>query len=1127
MLIPLIAVFVIAMLPHAVLSSGPKRKPAVKPEILVLESYHPTHPWADRVTQGMLDYFKKSKKYNDCKFYFEYLDSKRHIGTEHLKIMADTLRHKYSKRKQPFDLVIVLDDNALNFLFEEGKTLFKNAPVVFCSVSCFDQSMRGQRQITGLVERIYPLQTVLTALKMKPGTRNLLIISDNITTTSKVFRRQTSKELAGLNKRIKIEYLPKMTLNELKQKLSQMPSDSIILLLNYSMDRNHRIISSLEAARMISDISNVPVFGVAKYYIGNGIVGGMLKDGYKEGEDVARLSMKVLSGENPNLLPIRASLTNHLIFDADELARLKIPRSNVPDNASIVNIKRTFIEKYREWIIIILAIILVEALIIGTLLVNRRKFLRSRIELAEVNENFSLFLSQLPASAMICSRQGEFLLANHAAERMFKVSSTEGLTLEDVCSEEFITEFHRLRGRSMCDGEAEFTYPGAISHNPEMIIRGTIFPLFRSDSNPVFGCIFSDVTRRVKDEIEIEDRSRRIQLATDAAGLEFWDWVISENVLYPVANREGGEANNKILRSSINNWTEAIHHQDRRMVKSEINRCFERPDQTFSAEFRFKDANSKWQWVSAVGIISERNEKNRPVRMAGCFREITTSKQSEEMLKQTQFAVDSAPEEIYYLDADGDFVYVNDYICRKTGYTRETLLTKNIRDVNPFFRIDDNWQEHWNKIRRQQLLVQETIHTSQDGNEYPVEADFYMVKSGNQELVCVCARDVTVQKRYEAELVEARDQAEESNRLKSAFLANISHEIRTPLNSIVGFSQLLSNKDLSEEERNRYLDLINGGSRQLMTMIADILDLSRLESGELEVFPVPTKVKDVLEEVYEHFDLRLKNENRVGMEFHLDLQDNNLMVLADPDRLKQVISSLLDNAFKFTSRGHVRVGCRLKNDKILFYVEDTGCGISEEMSKNIFEQFRQGSLSFTNKYRGIGIGLALCQELVEKMFGTISFKSFPDEGTTFSVELPAAVQGTVSAKEINDKIPTWPERTILIVDDNVDVRIFLQALLSVTSCKLIVASSGMEAVELCAQHKEINVVLLDLNMPKMSGIDTAAEIKKMRPDLPIIAQTAYYAPSEGRALLDQGFDGFLTKPIERDGLFAQLTKFIA
>ena len=1099
----------------------------MKPEILVLESYHPTQLWTESVNNGLLNVFKTSEDYDDSIFYFEYLDTERNPGGNHLKVMAVTLSHKYSRRTRPFDLVIAIGDNALDFLFNHGKELFPHAPVIFCSAGNFSQKLRSQRPVTGLSERVFPLKTVTEALKILPDTHNLLVISDNKTTRSRMFRLQAAKELASMDQRLNIEYLPVMTLAEVKKKLSKLPPSTIILLLSYNIDKNNRTISSIDFIKLIRESCKAPIFSVSKSHLGHGILGGMLKDGYIEGMEVGRLGMKVLDGEKPNLIPVKGTHSNQIAFDADLIKEFNISKSKIPDTAVIINQQKSFLIRNREWIIVVLAVFLIQSLILGALLVNRRNFMKSKIELAEVNENFTLFMSQLPASVIICTRHGHVLLANGAAKKLFDLKKgIDGLTLEHLCTEAFITEFHRLRGRSMFDGEADFTYSGAIRSNPDIVIRGSIFPLFRNDSNPIFGCIFSDVTQRLRDEIEIEERSRRIQLATDAAGLEFWDWIISDNKLCPVENPQGNQQANKIINACIENWTEIVHHADRAMVQDAIKRCLENQNQTFNSEFRFKDIDDKWQWVSAVGIISERNEKKRPVRMAGCFRVITDAKNSEEMLKRTQFAVDSAPEEIYYLDSDGDFVYVNDYICRKAGLTREVLLTKNIRDVNPFFKDPENWKKHWNKIYKQKLLVMETTHVGQDGSEYPVEADFYMVKSSNEELVCICARDVTVQKRYEAELVKARDLAEESNRLKSAFLANISHEIRTPLNSIVGFSQLLSNQDIKEEDRNRYLDLINGGSRQLMTMIGDILDLSRIESGELEVFPVPTKVNELIEEVFEHFDLRLKNDNKTNMELLFDTVDSDLMALADPDRLKQILTSLLDNAFKFTEKGHVKVGANLNNGRVILYVEDTGCGISQDMSGNIFKQFRQGSTSFTNKYRGIGIGLALCQELVEKMHGSIDFKSIVDKGTTFFVELPAAVENTIVKEDRDSSIPSWTGKTILIVDDNVDVRIFLQALLSVTSSKLLLASSGQEAIDLCRQHEEIGAVLMDLNMPKLSGIDTTAAIKKFRPKLPIIAQTAYYAPTEGRTLLDQGFDGFLTKPIEREQLFSQLSYFL-
>ena len=202
-----IIVLLVIVLAGGVILSASAANRKLKPEILVLESYHPTQPWTESVNNGLLNVFKTNEDYDSSIFYFEYLDTERNPGGNHLKIMAGTLSHKYSRRTRPFDLIIAIGDNALNFLFAQGKDLFPHAPVIFCSAGSFNQKMRRQRPVTGLSERVFPLKTVTEALKILPGTRNLLVISDNKTIRSRMFRLQAAKELSSLNQSLNIEYL--------------------------------------------------------------------------------------------------------------------------------------------------------------------------------------------------------------------------------------------------------------------------------------------------------------------------------------------------------------------------------------------------------------------------------------------------------------------------------------------------------------------------------------------------------------------------------------------------------------------------------------------------------------------------------------------------------------------------------------------------------------------------------------------------------------------------------------------------------------------------------------------------------------------------------------------------------
>jgi PAS domain S-box-containing protein len=392
-------------------------------------------------------------------------------------------------------------------------------------------------------------------------------------------------------------------------------------------------------------------------------------------------------------------------------------------------------------------------------------------------------------------------------------------------------------------------------------------------------------------------------------------------------------------------------------------------------------------------------------------------------------------------------------------------------------------------------------------------------------------RDITTLKKYHEDLIQARVEAETSNRLKTSFLANISHEIRTPLNSVVGFANLLLSDDLSRAAKEEYIDHINYNSEKLLQIIGDIIDLSRLESSQIEITYEETSLSGIVNEVIEETRQSIRrNEKPIILIMKDHFQDYGDLIFTDRLWLKRVLCHLMDNAVKFTLEGTVELSYEKEEENIVFRIKDTGIGISKDNLSWIFEEFRQEIDGHHRPFEGLGVGLTLAKEVVERMGGRIRVQSEKGIGSEFSFTIPFRQAGSsrqkISTEEKTSGTLNWSNRKCLLVDDNKDVLIYLNRILMDTGINVLQARSGMEAIETIKKTPDLDIVVLDMQMPEMNGIDVTREIRKIRKNLPIIAQTAFIFEDDKDIVLEAGCDACLIKPIRKDHLLAVMSGFI-
>lgn len=424
------------------------------------------------------------------------------------------------------------------------------------------------------------------------------------------------------------------------------------------------------------------------------------------------------------------------------------------------------------------------------------------------------------------------------------------------------------------------------------------------------------------------------------------------------------------------------------------------------------------------------------------------------------------------------------------------------------------------KVREEYRVI------SRDRNGYKmdwVEAQATVEKRGADGIPLTLVGSllvITQRKKMEEELTKARDEAQESNRLKSAFLANMSHEIRTPLNAIVGFSSLL-NSTAESCEREEYIKIIENNNELLLQLIGDILDLSKIEAGTLEFVKVPVDVNALVKEIVKAMQVKVDIKGLI-LRFTQCLPE--CIILTDRNRLHQLLVNLLTNAIKFTDSGSIVVGYSLQENGMLrFFVTDTGCGIPSEKKGDIFTRF----VKLNSFVQGTGLGLSICKTIIDKLGGEIGVDSELGKGSTFWFMIPAipAERTEKTIQEYTLKAIAKDDVTILIVEDNVSNFKLFETILQ-TDYRILHAWNGVEAVGLFRQHNP-HIVLMDISMPEMDGYQATTEIRKLSSEVPILAVTAYAYATDEEQILSRGFNGYASKPVNPSVLRSKIVDLLS
>jgi signal transduction histidine kinase len=400
-------------------------------------------------------------------------------------------------------------------------------------------------------------------------------------------------------------------------------------------------------------------------------------------------------------------------------------------------------------------------------------------------------------------------------------------------------------------------------------------------------------------------------------------------------------------------------------------------------------------------------------------------------------------------------------------------------------------------------------------------------------LVLGTVSDITKQEKLKREALRIRDKAEELNMQKNIFLANISHEIRTPMNSIIGFSELLNIGNLDARTRNEYFKIIKHQGGQLQKLVDDISELAKYETGDLKINKSPCNFNLLLNELLISFNHQKSRLNKDNVTIKINLPPSEEIIgYADSGRITQVLSNLVSTSLYFTDRGTIEIGYYKSDDKKLeFYVKDTGTGFTADEQKYIFDRLSKVEETVIKKFEGLGLSLTISKGLIKLMGGKIWLESEPGSGSTYYFQIPYEELPHDDTPEEIEEAPalsrySWKDKIIIIVeDDEINYR-FLEALLHNTNARIIHADNGYQAIDLCRSINKIDLILMDLKLPDISGFEATREIRKINKNIPVIAQTALVLKEEKERCLNAGCNDIITKPIEIDKLLSLISKYL-
>lgn len=645
--------------------------------------------------------------------------------------------------------------------------------------------------------------------------------------------------------------------------------------------------------------------------------------------------------------------------------------------------------------------------------------------------------------------------------------------------------------------------------------------------------VLKNINKYKKAEGKLRESEQRFQLAVEAADLGIWDYLVGTNKTYYSRKWKlilGYYPDE--LKDEYSVWEELLHPEDKDRMNHFINDFINSDLYAYEAEFRMKHKSGKYVWIkSRASVIRDINGK--AIRMFGTHRDITEEKKSESEYTKLHQAILQSPIAVIITDKEGYIEFFNPAFCKITGWSDQEILGKKPSILKSGFQPDSFYEKLWKTISAGNEWQGEFKNRKKTGEYYWELASISPIRNnfGNITHFVKISENITYLKKIERDLKKAKQEAESANNYKNHFLANMSHEIRTPINTIIGFSELMKNELLPTQKRNKYTDIIEENSQALLRLIDDIIDVSKIEANELKIKKEACALGELfseLEMTYNNFLKRKQNKN-LKLLFQLPEEAHHDVIFTDPYRLKQILNNLFLNALKYTETGQIEIGYNIISDnKLRFFVSDTGTGIPPERIKDIFKRFNYSDDAGTPGGDS-GLGLSICKDLALLLGGDINVKSIVGEGSVFFLTLPYD-KIKIPMVRSSVKPPTqgkydFSNYTIMVAEDTPYNYEYLNSILQKTGANIIWAKDGIDVLTIFNTTK-IDLILMDIQLPEISGYEATSQIRLKNHDIPIIAQTAYAMAEDKQKCYDSGCNEVLIKPIRMDDVLTTVAKYL-
>jgi PAS domain S-box-containing protein len=578
-------------------------------------------------------------------------------------------------------------------------------------------------------------------------------------------------------------------------------------------------------------------------------------------------------------------------------------------------------------------------------------------------------------------------------------------------------------------------------------------------------------------------------------------------------------------------WLMAVHPDDRVLVEGTWKTDVQNLQKSF-AEYRFLKPDGSICWV--MGNAVPERLGNEITGYIGTITDITNHHNAEESLKKSEEKYRSIFEnvqDVYYeTSINGTILEVSPSvkILSKGQYNISDLIGRSMFD---FYTSPEDRATIIRELTVKGAVTDfEVSLKNRDGSSVPCSVSAKMIfnKNGNPEKIIGSMHDITDRKNVTEALKLAKEKAEASDKLKTDFLNNISHEVRTPLNGILGFAEIISLTDLTEEEKKDSMSMLLESSNRLLNTITNYMDISLITSGSLSVNRKDFNPAGLLKRLFNNYESACLIR-QLGFSMEIADQTDNFIINSDPEICQKILSHFVDNAIKFTENGNIVCGYNINDHELEFFVKDTGIGIHKESFSLIFEQFVKENQAPYKVTEGSGLGLSIAYGMAEAIGGKIRLESEPGSGSCFFLSIPVDnnFDQSYSVSQGKDLKTSLAGSLILVAEDDETNFYYLNALLvRETGAGILHASTGREAIELFKSNPEIILILMDIKMPEVDGFEATRQIKLINPGVCIIAITAYAMSGDEERIIAAGFDGYLSKPINRKSLMEKIGEFI-